>query len=153
MNIIKFTGILLLSLLAFGCSHNDGDIGPLFGTWRLESVTADGADVDLHEDGSLLIDWRFQSHLIQIQTVFEHYSYQNVMGTWQMTEHPDRILALDFSGHNVDGTGFYTPPSQLHLVRGGVTPLTIERLNGKDLRLSYTSADGVTYAYKLRKAY
>lgn len=28
----------LLAILGAGCTHNDGDIGPWFGTWQLEET-------------------------------------------------------------------------------------------------------------------
>ncbi|MCM1163907.1 MAG: lipocalin-like domain-containing protein [Muribaculaceae bacterium] len=144
---------LVFMLMALGsCTRNDGDIGSLFGAWRLDQLLADGEPVELYEGDVALYDWRFQSHLIQIQAVYQHYSYDNFMGTWNKSD-DDRILELTFDGDSDDGTGFYTPPAPLHLIEGGTTPLRILHLDGKDMKLEYTSASGVTYTYKLHKAY
>lgn len=144
--------LTLITLISvWSCTRNDGDIGPLFGAWKVEEVAADGVPVNLYgqDDGVIVYDWRFQSHLIQIQTVYEHYSYANVMGTWSLS---DGILTLEFTGSDVDGEGFYTPPAPMHIGRG-VTPLEILELKGSHLRLRYTAEDGITYTYRLKKAY
>ena len=35
----RFAYLIIISLLCFGCTHNNGDIGPLFGTWVLDGMT------------------------------------------------------------------------------------------------------------------
>ena len=41
-NLINVAIALLLVIVATACTHNDGDIGPWFGLWRVERLTVDG---------------------------------------------------------------------------------------------------------------
>ena len=36
--------LMMLPLFFGGCTHNDGDIGDLFGRWKLVSLSADGEE-------------------------------------------------------------------------------------------------------------
>ncbi len=59
----KISTLLLASvfILMTGCTHNDGDIGPWFGTWQLENVMIDDKpEEDYHHD----IFWQFQKHCV-----------------------------------------------------------------------------------------
>lgn len=140
--------------LATGCTHNCGDIGDLFGYWRLNSMTADGTPVELYpetaEDGQpvRLYTWAFQSQIVMIHTFYDHEDSSQATGTWQRT---DRTLMLDFDHRDDGGTEYYTPPAALKLVEGGVTPLEIILMNPNEMKLSYTADDGVTYEYRLGK--
>lgn len=140
--------VIALVCLAFSaCTRNNGDIGWLFGEWRLDRMTADGEDVKLYtdgEDGPKLYTWSFQSHLIRINTMFTHHRRDESMGSW---EEKDDMLELNFSYK--DDLGPFLPPKALHLVEGGITPLHIDSRGGKKMVLSYTAEDGVTYVYYL----
>ena len=45
--------ICAIALLFGACTHNNGDIGPLFGTWALDGMTVDGTEADLGDDDTL----------------------------------------------------------------------------------------------------
>ncbi|MCM1355138.1 MAG: lipocalin-like domain-containing protein [Staphylococcus sp.] len=145
---------LLLGLIVplTGCTRHNGDIGDLFGEWRLERMTADGVDVDLYgqadEDGVELYTWAFQSTLIRINSIYPHHHSMLSMGTW--SEDGD-ILSLKFGySDNVEGNeSFYIPPAVLQLRPDGVTRLHFDSRSGKKMVLSQTADDGVTYTYYL----
>ena len=46
MRHIAFIPLLIIMLLISGCTQNNGEIDPWFGTWRLESLTCDGEPAD-----------------------------------------------------------------------------------------------------------
>ena len=41
-NLMNAAIALLLVIVATACTHNDGDIGPWFGLWRVERLIVDG---------------------------------------------------------------------------------------------------------------
>lgn len=143
--------LLLIALVATtGCTRNNGDIGPLFGNWCLDSMKADGEEVELYDDTTLLYVWGFQSSLVRIQTILPLNDYRFTMGTWT---HEGNTLTLDFDHTDIDGDYNYTPPAPLHLEGHGITPLHITTLTGSVLKAEYTAPSGVKYEYTLHKAY
>lgn len=152
------SALFLPAILLFqGCTRNNGDIGPWFGTWQLMEIQTDGVP---DEDYRSNIFWSFQNdvfsmnwqglepgELIRIQ----------VWGTW--SEHDD-ILKLDFT-HSEDrfpsddsGSGFniYKPYQQTHLPYGKVSDLKIVSMKGADMKLTYRPDEEETvYTYILRK--
>lgn len=130
------------------CTHNNGDIGPWFGTWKLDRILVDGS-VDGAYDGTVF--WKFQSDVICMEQVDDltHTRVEH-WGTWS---DGDGLLTLTFtySDSNYPAGSFkYVPPVMTHL-SAGVSGLEILRLNGSDMHLSYTSADGAVYQYILSK--
>lgn len=139
---------IIMSLLAGGCTRNDGDIGDLFGWWTLDRLTADGADQPLLDDEVLLYTFTFQTSIVQIQQTLPHSDFYRVKGSW---ERRDNLLMLNF-GHTDTAGGYYTPPAALHLIRG-ITPMTIVELTHKKMHLRYINDDSsVTYDYYFSKA-
>ena len=140
----------LLTMLLAGCTRNDGNIGYLFGEWRVESITADGTPLLLYEDdpdAPQLYTWAFQSNVIRINTVYAHSLVYDCYGTWERTDHE---LILTFTYTDNDNTEYrYTPPEILHFSSSGVTDFTIDRLTGKDMELSRIATDGTLYRYYL----
>ena len=147
---IKYLLLTVVLTALCGCTRNNGDIGDLFGTWRVEEITADGEPTELFTPEKLAYTWAFQSHIIYIQTIKPHDSYDRARGTWVQD---GDILALDFNHTDIDGDLNYTPPAEMHLVADGITRLEIKELTNKRIHLEYTAADGIRYAYFLKKAY
>lgn len=145
----KITFILISLSLLMACTHNNGDIGELFGRWRLESLTADGTEVKLYDDETLLYAWSFQSSLLFIQVIQPYNSYYNVKGTWSRD---DDILRVNFGYTGNDGEMYYAPPENLHLDRG-VNDLEILRFTSEELILEKIGENEVKYVYRLKKAY
>lgn len=146
----KYIICALLAITLGSCTRNNGDIGDLFGTWRLIELKADGEAQPLYNDETLLYTWAFQSEVIYIQTIRPHDEYNRAKGTWSRT---GSVLALNFTHSDSDGPVYYTPPAALHLQPHAVTPLNIITLNHKEMRLYYTDTEGVKYEYYLKKAY
>lgn len=128
-----YIAIFSLALLA-SCTHNDGDIGPLFGTWHVDAIEVDGTP-DATYDGSLFV--MFQSNIADWRIVDEQaHTYVNAWASWQqdggiITFHFDDDW---FPPHAITGFAPATPQ-----------PATVERLTSKDLILVATSSiDGHT---------
>lgn len=140
--------VLMVGLIPVGCTRNDGDIGDLFGTWRLIEMTADGVAQDLYSDDVKAYTWAFQSGIIRIQEIGDRMDYSDYMGTWTRD---DDTLILDFT-HRADyGDENFTPPAALHLVAHGITTLDLRLLGSKELHAGYRSDSGVEYVYYLKK--
>lgn len=149
MKLIQNTFIVLaVVFLAAGCTRNNGDIGDLFGDWRLETLTADGEELQLYDGDTKVYTWAFQSGIIRIQEIRAYMDYSDYLGTWSRE---DDELILDFT-HQADyGDDNFTPPAALHLVAHGVTRLEIIRLDSRKLQVGYQGEDGVKYMYFLNK--
>ncbi len=141
--------ILLTSILA-GCTHNDGDIGPLFGSWQLESIEVDGT-VDSSYPGNVF--WGFQSSIIRMAVVNEHHEHVDYWGTWKLT---NNILMFDYTHSHAEmppGTGDYRFPPSIHLPENGVVSLSVLTLKGSTLTLQYKTTDGTPIVYRLHKQF
>ncbi len=138
--------LMMLPLFFGGCTHNDGDIGDLFGRWKLVSLSADGEELPIYNNDVLLYSWDFQGDMIMIR---ESRLHNEVYATGGMWTRDNDMLMLKFSSSS------YAPiVSALHLIDNDITPLNIETLTSSDMRLWYVSdTDGVKYRYVLRKAY
>lgn len=141
--------LCILAILISGCTHNDGDIGPLFGNWDLLTLTADGEEQQIVTDTVLCTVWSFQQSVIFIRQTMPHNDYRRAKGMWSRT---DDILTLDFDFHDIDGYTYYTPPADMHLTERGQTPLAIIELDNKNMHLRHTT-DSATYDYYLRKIF
>ncbi|MDE6370211.1 MAG: lipocalin-like domain-containing protein [Duncaniella sp.] len=131
------------------CTRNNGDIGPLFGRWQLDAMSADGVKQNIYNDSELLYVWAFQGNIIEIQTILPHQSWKKAMGIWNYT---DDGIELDFSYKDNYGEGEYTQPEVLMIPRG-LTRLTFASHNRGAMTLWWVNAEGVRYEYSLTKMY
>lgn len=74
--IVLFT--LWMVVLLSSCTHNDGDIGPLFGQWKLVSIEKSGRK-DTYDNLFL----SFQSFVIEFKTVTYPHSYSCSYGDYE----------------------------------------------------------------------
>ncbi len=82
---------VLLAIVAAACTHNNGDIGPWFGAWKVEAITVDG-EPKADYGGNLFFE--FQSTVVKMCLVGDHHSTVNVMGNWD--EDSGGVLHLNF---------------------------------------------------------
>lgn len=147
MKRILNTVLIVIATVLFGsCSHNNGGDTTFWGTWKLTSITIDGA-----EDGSYTGNyfWKFQGDVINIVEVddylherFDHF------GTWSYSASSAK-LSLNFShsdDNNPSGTGTYAPPSAIYLT-DPYTTLTVEKASGDYLTLSHEDSEGTVKYY------
>lgn len=143
----------MVALVALnGCTHNNGDIGDLFGTWKLEEITVDGQADGAYGDN---IVWKFQSSIIEMQQVNEAlHETLNSFGTWSRPQ--DGVMRLDFTHTDNDnpepGSLGYSPLPATHLPAGCVINLDVLQLNGSKMRLRYIDeASAEVYEYYFKK--
>ena len=143
--------IAVVALIDVACTQNDGDIGDLFGVWRLTQLTADGTPLPLYEgdDAPVAYDWAFQGDVIKIVVVEHHQDYYSSFGMWSRE---DGRLLLDFS-YGGNEISEFDPPASLHLVEVGVTPLEMTVMTSKKMVGWYVDENGVKYEYTLKKLY
>lgn len=88
---LRLVAAIAITLLTLnGCSRNNGDIGPYFGTWHAGTVSLDGDDAS---DVSVFL--QFQSGTVRLCTRSTRHPYTTgeVYGNWS---EQDKMLSLDF---------------------------------------------------------
>lgn len=126
--------IMLLGLP--GCTTNNGDIGPIRGKWKVETITRENV---ANESYSGNIFWNFQSTTICMQSVVGNEAYE-VYGNYRID---DNTLFLDFPDEN------YTPFATLGLPRQ--CELQILQLKGSEMECVYHPTDSSSITYSLKK--
>lgn len=127
---------LLLTLLP-GCTHNNGDIGPLFGRWKVESI--ESSDMELPPYGGNMF-WSFQNTTVCMQTMGANHEEERVYGNWSLT---DGTLLLSFPYDN------YAPPAATLLPRE--SRLQVLHLDRRHATLYYQPSASTGITYTLRK--
>lgn len=128
--------VIALSGLAC-CTHNNGDIGDLFGTWKLDKITIDG-EVDRGYGDDIL--WKFQSSIIEMEQVNDalHETFKS-HGSWSRPE--EGLLVLDFTHTDNDnpepGSEVYSPLPATHLPSGCKIDMDLLQLDGSKMELRY----------------
>lgn len=128
-------------LLTTSCTHNNGNIGPLFGKWKLESVEG-GTDQNRPLAGHTMF-WSFQAAVINITSVNEtgHWSDDR----YGMFREDDNTLFLTFPDTTLNEG---EPP--LGLPRE--CEMQILRIDGKRLTLCWhATPDDAGVVYNFRK--
>lgn len=77
---ILFTLVALIMLPA--CTRNNGDIGPWFGAWKVESITVDGTARSDYQGNLFML---FQSTVVKFSLSQEHHESTDVFGNWEQT--------------------------------------------------------------------
>lgn len=139
--------VLVMSFMS-GCTHNNGDIGPYFGTWKLTGMEIDGKP-DASYSGNIF--WQFQSTVFCMRQVNAHHDTDIRWGSWEETD--DGMLVLNFTHRDDEhptGSSIYSPIPATGLATA-VNYLTIEKKSSSHLTLTYLSEEGLTYCYHLLK--
>ncbi len=76
----NFALALVAMILLPACTRNNGDIGPWFGAWKVESITVNGSPRADYE-GNLFI--MFQSCVVKFSMAQEHHESIDVNGNWE----------------------------------------------------------------------
>ena len=127
--------VVLFALSA--CTHNHGDIGIWFGTWHVESITADGAPVVV--EGEYF--FQFQNKVFRVSLVGDHEQIVESFGTWNDSENGKMVI--DFPDPDV----FYIqmPGLEAH------NTFTIVHSTSREVTLEKVTDDGTSYTYNLKK--
>lgn len=147
-NLISILLFLTVIISTPGCTQNDGDIGPWFGTWRLEQILVNGTpDSGYNRD----ILWKFQADVISMVAVND--VTHTVISSWGTWTHTDNTLTLNFTYSDTDnpaGSYKYTPPTATHLP-AAISRLQVVSLSKGEIVLEYVSEQNINYTYKLAK--
>ena len=139
---IYIIGVICCFLAFTGCTHNNGDIGPWFGQWKVERIDKDG-EADPDSEGNCML--RFQSSVVTAVLV-TYDSGTNTTSTvlkYGNWEENGGYLHLVFKEHSDQ------PLEALHLDKE--CSLKVIRRDGKDKQLQLTKDDGTVYTYHLVK--
>ncbi len=85
--------LLLLTYATTSCMQNGGNIGHLYGQWRLEKIVD---DTDTLQCDTVFLS--FQADIFQLRKIiYESYDYTAFIGLF---EHQEEHLKLNFLNHN-----------------------------------------------------
>lgn len=140
--------LLLISLLTIlpGCTTNNGDIGPLFGQWKLTEILIDG-EPEPGYNGDIF--WQFQSHVISMRRIDPDHTQHFCFGSWQMPD--NKTLQLDFSHTDDENTDWRYKPFEDTMLPTAVSNLDIVTLNSSRITATYLTDSGQTITYRLIK--
>ena len=138
---MKKTLLYILSLVALlltaSCTRNHGDIGPWFGTWHVESITAAGAPQTVEGD----YFFQFQSHVFRVSQVYGHEQLVESFGTWEETDGGKMTIS-------------FPDPTVYYIDMPGLEPrndFTVTTTSSHDVTFTKTATDGTIYSYHLKK--
>ena len=137
---MKKTTLYILSLFAVlvmsSCTRNHGDIGPWFGTWHVESITAGGTPVNFEGD----FFFQFQSKVFKVTQVGEHEQTVESFGTW---EDNGDMMTVSFP----DTTAYYIVMPGLEVYNN----FKVTTSSSREVIFTKSDTTGMTYAYHLKK--
>lgn len=123
VKIIRYLTLIFVGLAMCACTRNDGNIGMLFGQWKLTSMTTNGVDnADYH--GNLF--WSFQNTTIEMKEVTANSVVYQTFGNFKVA---DNTMFLSFPDAN------FSPNHIVNLPRE--CELQIIKISGGELILSY----------------
>lgn len=129
---------IVLALLS-SCTRNDGDIGELFGLWRVTAIEVNGNE---QKDYSGTLYFAFQSSVFSQKMMNEvTHGYDDSFASWKY-EGKDIIIDYSYDRYR---------PFDITGMQMGQNLVVIDSINGEDLIMSYVNPDGVTYKYILKK--
>ncbi|MDE6266351.1 MAG: lipocalin-like domain-containing protein [Muribaculaceae bacterium] len=152
---MKRTLFILLTMISMtlisSCTHNNGDIGPWFGQWKLSELKIDGvADPAYKGD----VFWSFQTNIFMMKEMLTDGTGQWADMRWGSWEESDGELLLIFtfsSDHTPPGQGSYHPLPGMYLPTNQVSHLKILKYPGSKMELSYTTPEGKQITYYLER--
>lgn len=148
----------IVAIVLGGCQNN-GDIGRLFGSWRLDQYLVNGEQVtEVSAYGETVpvknIVFSFQSSVIKITTNLDDYlSYYSAFGSWK--EEGDQFT-IDFTHVDANteaGNGQYQAPKWIGLISDVPMVMAVSDSKSKSFTLTWDAPDGTVKTYKLSKTY
>lgn len=129
--------VSVVTILLASCTRNHGDIGPWFGTWHVEQITAAGVPVTVQGD----YFFQFQSHVFRVSHVDDHQQVVESYGSWN--DNPGGDITIDFPD-----------PSVYYIVMPGLEAhniFSVSTTTSSHATLTKTDATGTPYTYFLHK--
>ncbi len=122
-----------------GCTHNNGDIGPLFGQWKVTTISIDGQSLENY-DGNLFFSFQNQVFMQRTTNELSHEVNQTV-GIWKYSSND---LIIDFSDPE------YAPLTISGMI-DGLNTVKVISLSNKKMNISYQNSTGNIYRLSLEK--
>ena len=88
--IIAVMAIVLLS----ACTHNDGNIGHWFGSWKLRQITINGENDEAYQGN---VFWKFQSEVVQMSQLNSYHGRTDAWGSWKEVDAEGNLFRLPIS--------------------------------------------------------
>lgn len=133
---------MAIVLVLGSCTRNHGDIGPWFGTWHVESITASGSIyqdiVPVEVEGDYF--FQFQSKVFRVSKVYGYDQLVESFGTWEENDGKMTISFPDPTVYYIDMIGL-----EKH------NDFTITTTSSREVTFTKTNASGSTFAYHLKK--
>lgn len=145
-----FATLMALAFVLQSCTQNDGRIGPLFGTWRLDSIERlDNAETLMPPHD---LTWSFQSDVVCMKELLPYHGQNEYWGSWRLD---GTTLELFYDNHD-DEIGSMSPPYTLPSGYGfDAAPTTLRfsvtELSGSRMTLEYVDSTASTLRYTLTK--
>lgn len=148
MKYLRYILIILTPLLLASC-QNEGPIGDMYGTWRVEKYIVNGKETTIRYNTS----FSFQGQVVEAIAVIDNYgtNWQR-FGSW---ERNDNIIKLNFTHHDnstSQGNGIYSAPEWL-----GMTSVEVMAMDcvsdGKKMEWKWSAPDGSQCVYTLHKTW
>ena len=134
------------------CTHNNGDIGDWFGTWRVTSIEVDNQPVENYGGG---LFWMFQNDLICLSYTTEgmYHNYSRCWGRWA---EEGNTLTFDFSYTSTEDEykSYYEPQKESYFIDGvNRMTMTERKSNSMTLQMLRYNSDGSesVIVYKIHK--
>ena len=133
---------VIMVLVLGSCTRNHGDIGPWFGTWHVESITAQSDTYQYIELVEVEGDYffQFQSKVFRVSKVYGHEQLVESFGTW---DENDGKMTISFPDPDV----FYIEMPGLENYNDFIVTTT----SSGEVTFTKTDAAGTRFAYHLRK--
>lgn len=128
---------LIIMTASLSCTHNNGDIGPIFGQWKLTSIFINDKEDQGYKEN---IFFAFQNDVTSMRIVRENQDVSETFGHWKLD---GDILLLIYDDPDLE------PLSETYFTEG-VNTCEIITLSGKELILK-REANGNIYIYRLKK--
>lgn len=129
---------IIIALATIGCTRNNGNIGPVFGLWKLTSIETSGCTVPMDYEGNIF--WGFQNSVIMMTKELPYHQEIRIYGNF--TRNDDRI-AIDFPDNNM------AVFPELGLPR--LASLNVIKLSGSEMILEYHPSPVATIEYRFKK--
>ena len=134
--IIYLTSLLFAMLFMVGCTHNNGDIGPWWGQWKVERIELNG-EPEANYKGDFFFRWQ-SSVICVVRSYPNSHSSGISYGNW--SEH-DGVMDVEFKEGGLEY-------EQLGLDK--VCRLDIIKRDGREKILEYKKDDKTVYTYYLK---
>lgn len=149
---ITYMIIAAAAALAAGCTHNDGDIGPLFGSWYLEEMTLDGRPVE--QQSGVYSFMQFQGAVVMCKLIDDRHSLLSYNVGSYVREGDALLLDFTHSDNNTaPGEGQYSAPEWLLLTPNSENRMDITSINNKKMKLKHITPDGYLVEYSFKKTH